>query len=363
MIARRGSDEVLGAMHALVQYGERLVRAGIARIPDGVFAAEDALEDDGFGNGPLPIRVKLHVRGETIHADFTGSAAQATGGVNAVAAITISCLRYVVRTVVEALLQQSLPAGGSAMSCVTAQLPEASIVNAAPPASVAAGNVETSQRIVDVLLAAFAQVLPDIIPAQSQGTMNNITLGGTDPRTGAPFAYYETMGGGMGACAASDGLSGVHVHMSNSLNTPVEAIEHAIPIRIRHYALRRGSGGAGAQRGGDGIRRDIELLTDAEISLLTERRARGPAGAEGGAAGEPGANVLITKDGERVLPSKITFRAARGDVLSIRSPGGGGFGKEGTKERGNEGTRERGNEGTRERESESSKRETDENIV
>jgi N-methylhydantoinase B len=201
-------------------------------------------------------------------------------------------------------------------------MPERSIVQAAPPASVAAGNVETSQRIVDVLLQAFAQALPDLIPAQSQGTMNNITIGGTDPRTGRPFAYYETMGGGMGASASAAGLSGVHVHMSNSLNTPIEAIEHALPVRVRHYSLRPGSGGAGAQHGGDGIRRDIELLAEAEVNLLTERRAHGPRGASGGEAGEPGMNLL----NDTALPSKVTLRARSGDVLSIRTPGGGGYG-------------------------------------
>ena len=326
LINRRGVNEVKSAMSALVEYGERLVRAGIAQIPDGSYAAEDALEDDGFGNGPLPIRVTLVVRGDTLTIDFAGSAPQTEGGVNAVAAITVSCVRYVMRCFVEALLGQSLAAGGGAMTAVTVKMPARSIVNAEPPASVAAGNVETSQRITDVLFGAFAQALPDIAPAQSQGTMNNFTLGGIDPRTRRPFAYYETVGGGMGAAAWADGLSGVHVHMSNSLNTPIEAIEHAIPIRIRHYSLRRESGGRGVHRGGDGIRRDIELLTDADISLLTERRAHGPNGSAGGRAGAAGANVHIVGGEEKELPAKITFRARAGDVLSIRSPGGGGYG-------------------------------------
>jgi N-methylhydantoinase B len=201
MIERRGADEVLSAMSAIVEYGERLVRAGITRIPNGVYEAADALEDDGFGNGPLPIHVRVTVSNESLVADFAGSAPQTEGGVNAVAAITKSCVSYVVRCLVEALLEQSLPAGGGAMLCVETRLPERSIVNAAPPASVAAGNVETSQRITDVLFSAFAQALPEIVPAQSQGTMNNMTLGGIDPRTGEPFAYYETVGGGMGASA------------------------------------------------------------------------------------------------------------------------------------------------------------------
>ncbi|MGQ0560997.1 MAG: hydantoinase B/oxoprolinase family protein [Gemmatimonadota bacterium] len=326
LVERRGLAEVLAAMAALVTYGERLVRAGVALIPDGVYEAEDQLEDDGCGAGPLPIRVRIAVAGETLAVDFEGSAPQAAGGVNAVAAITVSCVRYVVRCLVEALLEQTLPAGGGPMSCVHVHMPQRSIVDAAPPASVAAGNVETSQRITDVLLAAFAQALPDLVPAQSQGTMNNITLGGSDPRDGLPFAYYETIGGGMGAAASGAGLSGVHVHMSNSLNTPIEAIEHALPIRIRHYALRRESGGTGRQRGGDGIRRDIEFLADAEVSILSERRLRSPRGAAGGGAGAAGVNLLISGAVEETLPSKVTVRVRAGDRLSIRTPGGGGYG-------------------------------------
>ncbi|HEX6065756.1 MAG TPA: hydantoinase B/oxoprolinase family protein, partial [Longimicrobiales bacterium] len=247
--------------------------------------------------------------------------------VNAVASITISAVRYVVRCIAEAMLEQPLSAGGGAMECVRVALPPRSIVNAAPPASVAAGNVETSQRITDVLFAAFAQALPHLVLADSQGTMNNLTLGGTDPRTGRPFAYYETMGGGMGASPRGDGLSGVHVHMSNTLNTPIEALEHAYPVRITHYSLRRGSGGAGAYRGGDGIRRDIELLADADVSLLTERREVAPHGIHGGRPGAPGENLITRDEGPEVLPSKTSFRARAGETLSVRSPGGGGCGE------------------------------------
>jgi N-methylhydantoinase B len=325
-VQRGGWEEVAEAMAELVAYADRLLRAGLTLVPDGDYAAEDVLDDDGFGNGPLPIRVLLEVRGDALHVDFTGTAPQTTGGVNAVAAITQSCVRYVTRCVVEALLGQALPAGGGEMEAVTITLPEASLVAAAAPASVAAGNVETSQRIADVLLLAFARALPGVIPAQSQGTMNNLTIGGTDPRTGEPFAYYETMAGGMGASAAGPGLSGVHVHMTNSLNTPVEALEHAYPLRVLRYGLREGSGGAGAFRGGDGVRRDIELLCDATVSLLTERRESAPAGADGGSAGARGENVLIRDGVEQALPAKTTFDARAGDVISLRSPGGGGWG-------------------------------------
>jgi N-methylhydantoinase B len=329
MVAARGATEVRAAMNGLIEYADRLVRAGISRIPDGEYSAEDALEDDGFGNGPLRIRARVHVHGDQISVDFAGTDAQTAGGVNAVAAITSSATRYVVRCVVEALLGQGLPAGGGEMSALSIQVPARSLVNAEPPASVAAGNVETSQRITDTLLAALAKALPQLAPAQSQGTMNNLTIGGIDPRTNEPFAYYETMGGGMGASGLRAGLSGVHVHMSNSLNTPIEALEHAYPLRILRYQIRHGTGGKGQHRGGDGLRRDVLLLTDGDVSLLSERRKKGPAGIAGGGPGAPGENRLLDGTTERELPAKTTFRASAGDVLSIRSPGGGGWGESG----------------------------------
>jgi N-methylhydantoinase B len=244
-----------------------------------------------------------------------------------VAAITSSATRYVVRCIAEALLGESLPAGGGSMSAVKLVLPADSIVNASPPASVAAGNVETSQRITDVLIQAFGRALPELVPALSQGTMNNMTVGGIDPRTRAPFAYYETVGGGMGAGPEGPGLSGVHTHMSNSLNTPVEALEHAYPFRVSHYSIRRGSGGGGVHLGGDGLRRDIQLLTDGQVTILSERRLQGPRGAHGGEDGAPGRNVLIRDGEERSLAGKTTFDAREGDIVSIRSPGGGGWGE------------------------------------
>ena len=327
LIARNGEEDVRNAMDAIVDYGERMLRAAIERIPKGIYEAEDSLEDDGFGNGPLLIRTRLQIENDSITTDFRGSAPQTSGGVNAVASITVSCVRYVVRCIAEAMLGESLPAGGGAMQALRVLMPERSIVNAQPPASVAAGNVETSQRITDVLFAAFAKALPEIVLADSQGTMNNLTLGGIDPRSGLPFAYYETMGGGMGASPSTDGLSGVHVHMSNSLNTPIEALEHAYPVRITHYSLRRESGGAGMHRGGDGIQRDIELLTEMDVSILSERRTTAPHGINGGSDGARGENMLSREDEENALPSKTTFRAKQGDVLSFRSPGGGGCGK------------------------------------
>ncbi len=325
---RNGVAELRSAMDGLLAYADRLARAGVRAIPDGTYEGEDFLEDDGFDSGPLAIRVAIRVQDDELEADFTGTAAQARGGVNAVEAITASCVRYVLRCVIEALLGQALPAGGGEMSCLRLVLPRRSIVAAGPPASVAAGNVETSQRIADVVLLALARALPALVPAQSQGTMNNLSVGGTDPRDGEPFAYYETLAGGQGAGPAADGLSAVHVHMSNSRNTPVEALEHAYPVRVERYTIRRGSGGAGLHRGGDGVRRDIRLLTDCSISLLTERRVIAPAGAAGGEPGQVGANVAIDADGqERPLPAKGTLWLPAGTVLSLRTPGGGGWGR------------------------------------
>jgi N-methylhydantoinase B len=326
MAARRGAGAVRTAMNELLAYADRLMTAGIEAIPDGRYRAEDAIEDDGFGHGPLPVVVTLTVRGGSLTVDFTGSSPQVEGGVNAVAAITASATRYVLRCLVEELLDVTIPAGGGSLGAVRLVLPPASIVDARPPASVAAGNVETSQRITDVLLSAFAEALPGRLPALSQGTMNNTTVGGLDPRTGEPFAYYETVGGGMGGGRGGPGLSGVHTHMSNSLNTPIEALEHAYPFRITRYELRAGSGGPGRNAGGEGLRRDLELLTDARVTLLSERRRSGPAGRDGGGAGAPGENALLRDGKEERLAAKVTFDARAGDIVSVRSPGGGGWG-------------------------------------
>jgi N-methylhydantoinase B len=326
-IARRhGVPRTLAAQEALLAYADRLLRQGILLIPDGEWTAQDHLEGDGFTEEPITIRGRVTVRGDRVRVDFTGSAPQAVGGINAVAAVTASATRYVVRVIAEDLLGSPLPAGGGTMSALELVLPDRSVVNAALPASVAGGNVETSQRITDVLLRAFAQALPDRIPALSQGTMNNIAVGGTDPRTGRAFAYYETVGGGMGAGPAGPGLSGVHTHMSNTLNTPVEALEHAYPFRVLRYSVRRASGGRGAYRGGDGLVRDVEFLTPATLTLLSDRRRTGPDGHGGGEPGTPGEDLLI-RDGAGIrLPGKVTLDVRTGDVLSLRSPGGGGWG-------------------------------------
>jgi N-methylhydantoinase B len=242
--------------------------------------------------------------------------------VNAVFAITYSAVFYVFRC----LLGENVPACAGLMDPIEVRAPEGSVVNARPPAAVAAGNVETSQRIVDVLLRALAQALPERIPAASSGTMNNLSFGGVDPRTGEAFAYYETIAGGMGARPSADGLSGVHTHMTNSLNTPIEALESAYPVRVLRYSLRRGSGGDGKFRGGEGIVREIEFLTEVRGNILSDRRKFSPYGLAGGKPGRPGKNQLTVQGRRHMLPGKAAFTAPRGSVLKIETPGGGGWG-------------------------------------
>ena len=322
LVERYGRSAVAQQMSALQDYAERLTRAAIAGIPNGVYAFEDALDDDGMSDEPVPIRLRLTVRGTRLHFDFTGSAPERPSSVNAVAAVTRSAVYYVVRC----LLDEDAPTNDGCLRPITFTLPEGSVVNARPPRAVSAGNVETSQRIVDVVLGALAKASVDV-PAASAGTMNNVTIGGFDDERGRPFAYYETLAGGAGAGPSGDGLSAVHTHMTNTLNTPVEALELAYPFRVRRYALRRGTGGAGRHRGGDGLVREYEFLSPVQVTIVTDRRRRGPWGLRGGAPGAPGRDSLVERKGRRRLPSKSQFPAAAGARLRIETPGGGGWGR------------------------------------
>ena len=323
IVAKYGIGEVNRYVKEILNYSERMTRKAISSIRNGTYKAEDFLDNDGVSNKPIGIRVKIDIRGDKATVDFSGSDPQAEGSVNAVYAITASAVFYVFRTLVDV----SIPSNAGGMRPLEIIAPEGTVVNARPPAAVCGGNVETSQRIVDVLYRCLADAMPDRIPAASQGTMNNFTFGGIDPRTSQPVAYYETVSGGMGARPTMDGLSGVHTHMTNSLNTPIEALEHAYPIRVARYSLRRGSGGRGKWRGGDGVIREVRFLTKAQVTLLSDRRKFGPYGLHGGEQGTRGLNVL-TRDGTREeLPSKFTTWVGPGDVLSIETPGGGGWGE------------------------------------
>jgi N-methylhydantoinase B len=308
LCTRRGRERVSASMDELYAYSERRVRAAVAALPDGRYEAADVLE---AREGELEIRAAVTIAGDEIEIDFAGTAAQHGGNLNCPLAVTRSAAYFVVRC----LTDPDVPASGGAFAPVTVRAPEDSLVNARPPAAVAAGNVETSCRIADVLFAAFGQAVK--VPAQGQGTMNNLTFGNER------FTYYETIGGGQGACPDADGPAGVHVTMSNTLSTPIEALELAYPLRVRRYALRLGSGGKGAHRGGDGVVRELEALEPCRFSIVSERRTQGPQGARGGYSGQAGRNLLNGKE----IAAKVTGDLAPGDVLTIETPGGGGQGR------------------------------------
>lgn len=321
LVFRYGEDEVSHYMGELLAYTERLTRRLLDGLPAGVYSFTDYLDDDGVSAKHVPITVTVTITGDEATVDFTGSAPQCHGSINAVYAITLSAVYYVVRC----LIGQDVPDNAGCLAPLNVIAPQGTVVNASHPAPVAGGNVETSQRIVDVLFGALAQAIPDRVPAASQGTMNNLTIGGFSP-SGSPFAYYETLGGGMGARPWGDGPSAVHSHMTNTLNTPVEALEYAYPLRVLRYEVRRGSGGIGRFRGGDGLCRDVQVLVDAEASLISERRQLPPYGLLGGKPGTLGVNILFRQGEEHLLPGKGSFSLQCGDVLSICTPGGGGYG-------------------------------------
>jgi len=323
LIARHGEKRVVGYGAALQDYTERVARGTIKSIPDGDYYFEDALDDDGFSATPVKICARVRIAGDCAEIDFAGSAPQVQGSVNANYAITLSACLYCFRC----LITEDVLYNAGIARPLRVLAPPGSIVNATRPCAVAGGNVETSQRITDVILGALSRALPDRIPAASQGTMNNVTLGGVNPRTGARFAYYETLGGGMGGRRGLAGLSGVHTHMSNTRNTPIEAIEHDLPVRIRRYSLRSGSRGAGAYPGGEGLLREYEMLAQTTVTILSDRRRRPPYGLKGGKSGALGRNTLV-RDGRReTLPGKVEMQLHPGDRLRIETPGGGGYGR------------------------------------
>jgi len=330
IVDRRGVRETAEYANQLISYSARIMRQVIDIIPNGTYEAEDCLDDDGINAEPVRVRVRIDIKRDKAIVDFTGSAQQVAGAINAVEAITVSAVSYVFRCLVGA----EIPASAGLMEPIEVIAPQGTVVNALPPASVAGGNVEMSQRIVDVVFKALARALPDRIPAASQGTMNNLTVGGIDLRNDQEFSYYETIAGGLGARPTLDGMNGVHTHMTNSLNTPAEAMEYAYPLRVREYRLRHGSGGRGKYRGGDGVIREIETLVPARMSLLADRRKHGPYGLSGGEEGKTGTNVIV-RDGENIdVPAKGSHELKAGDRIRIETPGGGGWGKEGMRDEG-----------------------------
>jgi len=323
IVTKYGESEVRRYGQHLLDYSEAMMRSALKELRVGTYVAEDFLDGDGVTEEPLRIRVKVRIGTGRAEVDYTGSSPQCAGNVNAVEAIAVSAVYYVFRC----LLSEDVPATSGLLGPIRVVAPAGTIVNARPPAAVAGGNVETSQRMVDTLLRALAKAAPARIPAASQGTMNNLTLGGVDPRhSGQAFAYYETIAGGMGARPGLRGASAVHTHMTNSWNTPCEVFEQVYPVRLRKYAVRRGSGGSGRYRGGDGIVREIELLAATQVGLLSDRRKRGPYGLAGGQDGRPGKNAIVRGGKTQEVPGKCAFFAEPGTVLRIETPGGGGWG-------------------------------------
>ena len=321
MVRRRGARTIRLAFDEIIERSRRWLEARLDIFPTRTVSGRDALDDDGFGPGRVPLQATIARRGRRLVVDFEGSSLQRRGNVNAPLAVTQSATYYVVKL----LADPAIPSNHGLFQPVEVRAPLGSVLNPRSPAAVSAGNVETSSRVVDLLLGALAPHLRGRVPAMSQGTMNNTTIGGTSKRR--PWAYYETIAGGEGATPWRPGMSGVHTHMTNTLNTPVEALEHSYPLRVRSYTIRRGSGGPGRYPGGDGVIRELELLEESVVSLLTERRGQGPRGLQGGGPGRPGRNIL--KDGQRTtrLPAKTTRALPAGAVLRIETPGGGAWGR------------------------------------
>ena len=320
---RYGLETLLEMVEELLAYSARMTAARLRRIPEGVHSFTDHLDGDGQRTERIPITVAVSRESDRLRFDFAGTHPAVDGNINAPVAVTMSAVYYVARC----LVGESVPANSGMYDAIDVHVPAGSILNPDPPHAVAGGNVETSQRVVDVVWGALAQVLPDNVPAAGQGTMNNLTMGGYDADRHRPFAYYETMGGGSGGGPTRPGASGAHVAMSNTWNTPIEALEFALPVLVKRYEIRRGSGGDGFHPGGDGLRRDIRLLTSAQVTVLAERRRKPPYGIAGGEPGRPGEDRVRHEGEWRAIDAKAALRLEAGDVISIASPGGGGWGK------------------------------------
>lgn len=322
-IKKYGLPKILHYTRLIPSYTEKILRETIKAIPDGSYAFADYLDDDGITDEPIKIGVKLTIRKDEAIIDFSASSQQVQGSVNANSAVTYSAVLYVFRC----LIEEDIPFNTGLMRPLQIIAPRGSILNAQHPAATAGGNVETSQRIVDVLLGALSKAIPGKIPAASSGTMNNVAFGGYDESRERSFAYYETIGGGMGASSDSAGLSGVHTHMTNSLNTPLEALENYLPLRINKYCLRHGSGGKGLYKGGEGIIREYEFFVPARVTIISERRRFSPYGIKGGEDGKKGRNILFSKGKKIPLRSKTNINVNPGDILRVETPGGGGYGR------------------------------------
>jgi N-methylhydantoinase B len=319
LIRQTGTQEYRRAVEALNHYAEQLALSCFQVIPDGEYHFEDVLDDDGLGNTDISIRVCIAVQQGLVTVDFDGSSRQVEGNVNCPISVTAAAVYYVFRC----LLPPQTPACAGSFRPLSIKSDNGSLLNARYPAAVAAGNVETSTRVVDVVLGALSQAIPDKIPAASHGSMNNLAMGASAADAGHSWDYYETIGGGMGAGTRADGIDAVQTHMTNTLNTPIEAVEMAFPVRVNRYQVRRDSGGSGQHTGGAGIVREFEFLQAARVTLLTERRTHAPWGLQGAECGMTGRNLL----NRRVIKAKVSLVLSPGDVLTIETAGGGGWGK------------------------------------
>ena len=323
LIQKYGANTYTEFAESIIKYSEMRMRHAISRMPDGTYTAEDFLDDDGVTEQPVKIAVTIKIAGSNIDISFEGTERQRKGNINAPYAVTLSAVYYVMRCVTD----PEIPPNHGCYLPVNIAVPEGTVLNPNPPAAVSSGNVETSQRIVDVLLLALHKAMPHKIPAQSQGTMNNVSIGGLSGANGEKFTYYETIAGGQGALPYKNGEDGIHTHMTNTANTPIEALELSYPLRVEKYELIPDSGGNGKFRGGLGIRRAIKVLADdATVSIQSERRKYPPKGLLGGEDGRPGKNYLIRNNRRLNLPSKVTMHLEKGDIVVIETPGGGGYG-------------------------------------
>lgn len=325
LVESRGQVVVTNYMQHLNDYSERIMQEAISKIPDGDYSFLDYLDDDGFSTERIRLKVLLNITSDQAFLDFSGSSDQVFGSVNATPSITRSAVMYVFRC----LIPESVPTNDGCMAPISIRTRCGSVLNPRNSAAVASGNVETSQRIVDVVLGALSMAMEERLPAASQGTMNNISIGGIDTTTGRSFSYYETIGGGTGASARADGEHAIHSHMTNTMNTPVEALEFSYPLRVQEYSIRRGSGGRGHHRGGNGVVRELKLLCDAQVTVLSERRVLRPYGLSGGEHGKCGMNTVIKNNQKTLMPGKFSTHLQSGDIIRIETPGGGGYGSDG----------------------------------
>jgi N-methylhydantoinase B len=316
-------EKIQQTFQELHLYSAEMMRRSLDDYTGSKSTFKDVMESDGAGSWDIPIAVSIQIEDGTASVDFSGTADQVVGNINCPLASTLSSVYYVFIS----LFGRDVPVNEGCWSVINTEVPQGTFLNPRFPAAVSAGNVETSQRIVDVTLGALASIMPDSVPSASQGTMNNVTIGGNDPRTGRPFSFYETIGGGSGASKGRHGTSGIHVHMTNTLNTPIEALESAYPLRVRRYSIRDGSGGVGEWQGGHGIIREIEVLTDSgTVSIQSERREKKPWGLKGGSSAECGQNSVIFNDEVHLLQAKTTFNVPKGSIIRIETPGGAGWG-------------------------------------